>query len=161
MPNLRRTQEGAEWAHQNLSISITLQLVWHEWIVRCEMKMLWSATRDHINCVPSLCVLGPFMCKQAENKKPLLSQLPSTQQIKWAVDQINFVLFYAPKHFLLPTWMSHNKSAFKKQKRNRLSSFYWSTKMFSFDCLGFAYRQPQTAGEVLNCDLTDKVIFQQ
>ena len=27
----------------------------------------------------------------------------------------------------------------------------------SFDCLGFAYRQPQTAGEVLNCDLTDKV----
>ena len=59
------------------------------------MKMLWSATRDHINCVPSLCVLGPFMCKQAENKKPLLSQLPSTQQIKWAVDQINFVL-YAP-----------------------------------------------------------------
>ena len=27
----------------------------------------------------------------------------------------------------------------------------------SFDCLGFAYRQPQSAGEVLNCDLTDKV----
>ena len=33
--------------------------------------------------------------------------------------------------------------------------------VYSFDCLGFAYRQPQTAGEVLNCDLTDKVRFQQ
>ena len=28
--------------------------------------------------------------------------------------------------------------------------------MSSFNCLGFAYRQPQTASEVLNCDLTDQ-----
>ena len=160
MPN-QNTRGGKISTTKFINFNNTVTCLWIEWIVRCEMKMLWSATRDHINCVPSLCVLGPFMCKQAENKKPLLSQLPSTQQIKWAVDQINFVLFYAPKHFLLPSCLSHNKSAFKKQQRNRLSSFYWSTKMFSFDCLGFAYRQPQTAGEVLNCDLTDKVRFQQ
>ena len=36
---------------------------------------------------------------------------------------------------------------------------YWHSVCVtsSFDCLGFAYRQPQSAGEVLNCDLTDKV----
>ena len=90
------------------------------------------------------------------NKLPYHAPIPVKQ---------SFPFFSSEKHICILTRWSVKLSVLTKLSVRPISSaeyhLYIDTLIriiSSFDCLGFAYRQPQSAGEVLNCDLTDKVI---